>query len=72
MLSSKALVGGALAAITILGLPACSPKPTDNTPMGRDAQQYGIPYGSVPPDSLKPNGTMNNGLLPAQPYDTGG
>jgi hypothetical protein len=72
MLSSKFLVGGAVAVITMLGLPACSSRFTDNSPMGRDAEQYGIPYGSVPPDLLKPNGTMDNGLLPAQPWDTGG
>jgi hypothetical protein len=71
MSAGKSLVGIAIAAMTMLALAACTsgPRPTDA--IGIDAE-YGIPAGSVPSYLLRPDGVMTNGLLPAQPYDTGG
>jgi hypothetical protein len=68
---SKALVGVATAAMTTFALVACTSPPSGNSAADIDAQ-YGIPAGSVPSYMLKPDGLMTNGLLPAQPYDTGG
>jgi hypothetical protein len=71
MSSSKLVVRVAIAAMTALALAGCSttaPPPSD--PIAID-EQYGIPAGSVPPYLLRPDGVMTNGLLPAQPYDTG-
>jgi hypothetical protein len=71
MSSSQSLVGVAIAAMTTLALAACTSAPPGNDPIAIDAQ-YGIPPGSVPSYMLRPDGLMTNGLLPAQPYDTGG
>jgi hypothetical protein len=54
-----------------LGVAACTSTPPGNDPIAID-EQYGIPPDSVPPWMLRPDGLMTNGLLPAQPYDTGG
>jgi hypothetical protein len=70
MSSSKFVVRVAIAAMTALALAACSTAPPPNDPIAID-EQYGIPAGSVPPYLLRPDGLMTNGLLPAQPYDTG-
>lgn len=71
MPSTKVLAGVAIAVAAAFALAACSEGPPANDPVGIDAQD-GIPADSISPGMLKPNGTMNNGLLPAQPYDTGG
>ena len=71
MSSSRLLVGAPIAAIMAFGLAACSLEPPAQNAAGLD-DQYGIPAGSVPPSMLKPDGSMSNGLMPAQPYDTGG
>jgi hypothetical protein len=73
MSSRQSLVGVAIAAITTLALVACTtlPPPPHDDPIAIDAQ-YGIPAGSVPSYMLRPDGLMTNGLLPAQPNDTGG
>jgi hypothetical protein len=63
------LVGAVIAATATLA--GCSSGPTPKTAAGIDSQ-YGIPVGSVPADLLRPDGSMKNGLLPAQPNDTGG
>ena len=65
----KLLVGATIAATATLT--ACSNYPAPKTAAQID-DQYGIPAGSVPSYLLKPDGSMTNGLLPAQPYDTGG
>jgi hypothetical protein len=72
MSSSKFVVRVAIAAMTAVALAACTagPPPPPNDPIAID-EQYGIPAGSVPPYLLRPDGVMTNGLLPAQPYDTG-
>ncbi len=71
LLSSKFVVRVAIAALTALAPSACStPAPPPNDPIAID-DQYGIPAGSVPPYLLRPDGVMTNGLLPAQPYDSG-
>ncbi len=71
MSSSKFVVRVAIATMTALTLAACSTTaPPPNDPIAID-EQYGIPAGSVPPYLLRPDGVMTNGLLPAQPYDTG-
>jgi hypothetical protein len=71
MSSSRVLVVIAIAAMTAFGLSACNFVPPPRNAWEID-DQYGVPPGSVPPYLLKPNGVMTNGLLPAQPYDTGG
>jgi hypothetical protein len=71
MSSSQLLVGVAIAATTTLALAACTSSPPGSNPIAID-EQYGIPPGSVPSSMLRPDGLMTNGLLPAQPYDTGG
>jgi hypothetical protein len=71
MSSGKSLVGVAIAAMTTLALAECTSAPPGNDAIGIDAQ-YGIPPYSVPSYLLRPDGLMTNGLLPAQPYDTGG
>ena len=71
MSSSKSLVGAAIAAMTAFALPACTMVPPPKNAMEID-DQYGIPPDSVPSYLLNPNGVMTNGLLPAQPYDSGG
>jgi hypothetical protein len=70
MSSSKLVVRVAIAGMTALALAACTAPPPANDPIAID-EQYGIPAGSVPPYLLRPDGLMTNGLLPAQPYDTG-
>ena len=67
----KPLLGVALAVMTTLALAACDSGPPPHDAIGID-DLYGIPAGSVPPELLRPDGLMTNGLLPAQPYDTGG
>jgi hypothetical protein len=69
MSPSKLLTGLAIATMTLLS--ACNSGPPAKSAADID-DQYGIPPSSIPPDLLKPNGEMNNGLLPAQPYDSGG
>jgi hypothetical protein len=71
MSSGKSLAGVGVAAMTTLGLAACTSGPPPTDAIGIDSQ-YGIPAGSVPSYLLQPDGVMTNGLLPAQPYDTGG
>jgi hypothetical protein len=71
MLYGKSLVSIAIAALTTLALAACDLAPPPHDAIGID-DQYGIPAGSVPSYLLRPDGVMSNGLLPAQPYDTGG
>jgi hypothetical protein len=71
MSSSQSLVGVATAALTTFVLAACTQAPPGKDAIAIDAQ-YGIPPGSVPSYLLRPDGLMTNGLLPAQPYDTGG
>jgi uncharacterized lipoprotein len=66
----KTLVGVAIAASTAIALAACNTTPPPQNAVEID-EEYGIPAGSVPPSMLEPNGVMTNGLLPAQPYDTG-
>ena len=63
MLSGEVFAGFVLA--------ACTPVPQGSSPEAIDAR-YGIPPGSVPSYLPKPNGLITNGLLPAQPYDSGG
>jgi hypothetical protein len=63
------LVGAVIAATGTLA--ACNMVPPPKTATEIDSQ-YGIPPGSVPAYLLRPDGLMINGLLPAQPYDTGG
>jgi hypothetical protein len=71
MSSSKFVVRVAIAVMTALAAAACSgTAPPPNDPIAID-EQYGIPVGSVPSYLLRPDGVMTNGLLPAQPYDTG-
>ena len=57
-------VGVAFAAVMILT--ACSSAPARHS-TSIDTK-YGIPPYSVPADMMQPDGFMNNGLLPAQPY----
>jgi hypothetical protein len=64
----KSLVGAAIAATATLA--ACTSGPAPQTPAEIDSL-YGIPPNSVPASSLRPDGSMTNGLMPAQPYDTG-
>lgn len=71
MSSGKSLLGAAMAATTLCALAACTSTPPPKTAADIDAQ-YGIPPETVPSYMLKPDGLMNNGLLPAQPYDTSG
>jgi hypothetical protein len=66
----KSFVGVVIAAMMTLTLAACASGPPPHDAIGID-EQYGIPAGSVPPYLLRPDGLMTNGLLPAQPYDTG-
>ena len=70
MSPANLVVGVMIATITTFGLAACYSAPA-NDPISIDAQ-YGIPPYSVPSNDLRPDGLMNNGLLPAQPNDTGG
>jgi hypothetical protein len=71
LLSRKLMVRVAIAAMTALAAAACmGPAPPPNDPIAID-DEYGIPAGSVPSYLLRPDGVMTNGLLPAQPYDTG-
>jgi hypothetical protein len=63
--------GVATVATTAFALAACTSGPPGNDPIAIDGQ-YGIPAYSVPSDILRPDGLMTNGLLPAQPYDSGG
>jgi hypothetical protein len=63
------LVGAVIAATASLA--ACSSASPPKTATEID-DLYGIPAGSVPSYLLRPDGLMTNGLLPAQPYDTGG
>jgi hypothetical protein len=66
----KSLVGAAIAATAALA--GCTSGPAPQTPAQIDSL-YGIPAGNgVPASSLRPDGSMSNGLMPAQPYDTGG
>jgi hypothetical protein len=67
---SRMLVSVAAASVALCSLAACNMVPPPRNAMEIDAQ-YGIPAFSVPPQMLQPNGLMTNGLLPAQPYDTG-
>jgi hypothetical protein len=57
---------------TLLGVAAlggltagCSTAPLPSTPATVDAA-YGIPAGSVPANLQRPDGLLENGLLPAQ------
>jgi hypothetical protein len=63
-------VGAALLGVGAVGLvfivTGCSDPRLSATPAGFDAA-YGIPYGSVPAEYRRPDGLLNNGLLPAQP-----
>jgi hypothetical protein len=68
---SKFVFSVAIAATTAFALSACTTSPPPKNATEID-DQYGIPAGSVPPYMLKSDGVMSNGLLPAQPYDTGG
>ena len=43
----------------------CSTAPLPSTPATVDAA-YGIPAGSVPANLQRPDGLLENGLLPAQ------
>jgi hypothetical protein len=69
-MSCRNLSVGAVIAATAM-LASCSLVPPPKTATEIDSQ-YGIPPGSVPAYLLRPDGLMTNGLLPAQPYDTGG
>jgi hypothetical protein len=69
MPSRKLPVCAVIAATATLA--ACNFMPPPKTAAEID-DQYGIPQGSVPSYLLRPDGLMTNGLLPAQPYDTGG
>jgi hypothetical protein len=69
MFSEKLLAGTLILAMATLA--SCTTMPPPKTAIQID-DQYGIPAGSVPSDLLRPDGVMTNGLLPAQPYDTGG
>jgi hypothetical protein len=60
------LFGVGVAAAVTVGLAACSTAPLDNNGAARDAA-YGIPPGSVQPDEMRPDGLLNNGLLPLPP-----
>jgi hypothetical protein len=55
--------GAVALAITLTG---CSDPPLPDTPDAVDSA-YGIPHGSVPAEYRRPDGWLNNGLLPAQP-----
>ncbi len=61
----------AISVAVLVSLAACSSVPQGSSAEAIDAR-YGIPPDSVPAYLLQPNGLMTNGLLPAQPYDTGG
>jgi len=67
---SRVLTGIAIASVALLSLAACNTLPPPRNAIEID-DQYGIPPYSVPSQMLQPNGLMTNGLLPAQPYDTG-
>jgi hypothetical protein len=69
-MSFRKLLAGAVVAATAT-LASCATVPPPKTAVEID-DQYGIPPGSVPSYLLRPDGLMTNGLLPAQPYDTGG
>jgi hypothetical protein len=57
-----------IAIVALTSLAACrSAAPIDKAAAVDD--RYGVPPFSVPPDLLKSDGFMTNGLLPAQPYD---
>jgi hypothetical protein len=50
----------------VLALAACSAPPPGTDGAAVDAA-YGIPPGSVPPNMLRPDGLLINGLLPEPP-----
>jgi hypothetical protein len=56
---------GTIVLITLVAT-ACSAPPPSSSGEAVD-KAYGIPPGSAPPDLLRPDGLLDNGLLPLPP-----
>ncbi len=69
MTTYAALIAAAALTFAPTLIAGCATRPPPADPAAALDSRYGIPPGSVPASVQRPDSMLNNGLLPAQPYD---